>query len=219
VLAALLVVVVAVGWVFLASPWLRVEQVRTTGVARTDPAAVQRILQGVDGTPLARVDVRGLRRELTALPLVQSVDVSRSWPSTLVVAVHERQAVAAVPSTTGGVDLVDGAGNVLVHAPAAPAGVPTLDVDVAKAGAGALQAAIAVNASLGDQLRAQVASITATGEDGVTLRLTKGPAVVWGGPDRPERKVEVLLRMLADPTVAGAKSVDVSAPDAPAVTP
>lgn len=219
VLGAVLVVLVAAGWVLLASPWLRVEQVRTTGVERTDPAAVQRILAGVDGTPLARVDARSLSRRLTALPLVQSVDVSRSWPSTLVVAVHERQAVAAVPSTAGGVDLVDGDGNVLVHADTAPAGVPTLDVDVAKAGGAALQAAIAVNASLGDELRSKVASISATGQDAVTLRLTQGPTVVWGDAGRPERKAEVLVRMLADPTVAAAKAVDVSAPDAPAVTP
>ncbi|WP_432526100.1 cell division protein FtsQ/DivIB [Kineococcus mangrovi] len=218
-LAGLLVVLVAAGWVLLSSPWLRVEQVRTTGVARTDPAAVQRVLRGLEGTPLARVDVRSLSRSLTALPLVQSVDVSRSWPSTLVVRVHERQAVAAVPSTTGGVDLVDGEGNVLVHAAAAPAGVPTLDVDVARAGDGALRAAIAVNASISDALRREVASISATGPDGVVLHVADGPAVVWGDAGRPERKAEVLLRMLADPTVDSAQRVDVSAPDAPAVTP
>ncbi len=42
---------------------------------------------------------------------------------------------------------------------------------------------------------------------------------MWGDASRPERKAEVLVRMLADPTVAAAGSVDVSAPDAPAVTP
>jgi len=42
---------------------------------------------------------------------------------------------------------------------------------------------------------------------------------VWGSAERPERKAEVLQRMLADPTVAAAAEVNVSAPDAPSVVP
>ncbi|WP_170127087.1 cell division protein FtsQ/DivIB [Kineococcus rhizosphaerae] len=219
VLAALAVLVAATGWLLLASPWLRVTTIRTSGLERTDSAAVQRVVDREEGVPLARVGTRSLASQLEALPLVESVDVSRSWPSTLVVSVHERQAVAAVPSTAGGVDLVDGHGNVLVHEDRAPSGVPTLDVDVASAGAAALQAAIAVNATLSTQVRAEVSSISATGPDAVTLHLAEGPTVVWGDDSRPERKAEVLVRMLADAQVASAKSLDVSAPDAPAVTP
>jgi cell division protein FtsQ len=150
---------------------------------------------------------------------VQSVDVVRSWPSTLVVPVHERQAVAAVPSTAGGVDLVDGDGTVLVHVANAPAGVPTLDVDVPTAGSAALQAAIAVNATLSTEVRSRVSSISATSPDAVSLQLTDGPRVVWGDDGRPERKAEVLLRLLQDPTASRGSVLDVSAPDAPAVTP
>ncbi|WP_432562787.1 cell division protein FtsQ/DivIB [Kineococcus sp. SYSU DK003] len=218
-LVALAVVLVAGGWLLLASPWLRVSEVRITGVERTDVAAVQAIVAGQEGVPLARVGTRSLTSAVEELPLVASVDVSRSWPSTLVVAVTEREAVAAVGSTSGGVDLVDGDGNVLVHEDTAPAGVPTLDVDVASAGNEALQAAIEVNATLAADVRSQVSSIAATGPDAVTLQLVDGPVVVWGDASRPERKAEVLLRLLADPTAAEATTLDVSAPDAPAATP
>ncbi|WP_432541192.1 cell division protein FtsQ/DivIB [Kineococcus sp. SYSU DK002] len=218
-LGGLLVLAVAAGWLLLASPWLRVETIRTTGLERTDPAAVASILDRARGSALAGVSTRSLSREVEDLPLVERVDVTRSWPSTLVVAVHERQAVAAVPSTSGGVDLVDGEGNVLVHEASAPAGVPTLDVDVAAAGSDALTTAIAVNATLSNELRSRVSSISATGPDAVTLHVEGGPEVFWGDDGRPERKSEVLLRLLAEDAVAGARSVDVSAPDAPAVTP
>jgi cell division protein FtsQ len=219
VLVALVALVVVGCWVLFGSPWLRVEQVRTTGTGRTELAAVQAIVDGQRGNPLAGVRTRALASEVSALPLVESAEVTRSWPSTLVVTVHEREAVAAVPTITGGVDLVDGAGTVLVHEDAAPAGVPTLDVDVASAGNEALQAAIAVNVTLPTEIRSRVASISATSPAAVTLQLSDGPKVVWGDDGRPERKAEVLLRLLQDPTAAQAATIDVSAPDAPAVTP
>jgi len=218
--AALAVVVVAavvLGWVLLASPWLRVDDVRITGTERTDLAAVQAIVDGERGRPLARVDVAALAGEVSALPLVASTDVVRSWPATLEVRVHEREAVAAVPVTAGGVDLVDDRGHVLVHAASAPPGVPLVSVDVDAAGPDSLLAALAVNGALPTALRARVAGISATSPAAVTLRLTDGPQVVWGGTDRPGRKAEVLQRLLADPEVAKAQRVDVSAPDAAAV--
>ncbi|ABS04661.1 Polypeptide-transport-associated domain protein FtsQ-type [Kineococcus radiotolerans SRS30216 = ATCC BAA-149] len=219
VLAVLGLLLVAAGWLLLGSPWLRVTEVRVDGVERTDLATVRAVVDGQRGNALARVDTRSLAAEVSALPLVQGADVVRSWPSTLVVTVHERQAVAAVPSTTGGVDLVDGTGTVLVHAADAPSGVPLLDVDVAAAGGDALQAAIAVNATLSTEVRSRVSSISATSPDAVSLQLAGGPRVVWGDDSRPERKAEVLLRLLADPTASAGSVLDVSAPDAPAVTP
>ncbi|WP_432496221.1 cell division protein FtsQ/DivIB [Kineococcus gypseus] len=217
---ALAVVLAAAGWVALASPWLRVQQVRVDGAGRTAPERVLALVDDARGEPLAALDTGDLARRMEGeLPLVASVEVVRAWPSTLRVRLHERQAVAAVPSTTGGVDLVDAEARVLQHADAAPAGVPLLSVDVERARPGALRAALAVNGSLPVSVRSRVAAITATSPDAVTLRLADGPVVVWGDAGRPERKAQVLLRLLEEPEVAGAEAVDVSAPDAPAVRP
>ncbi|WP_432521609.1 cell division protein FtsQ/DivIB [Kineococcus sp. SYSU DK006] len=218
-LAGLVALCAAAGWVLLGSPWLRVEQVRITGTERTDRAAVEALVEDVRGAALAGVSTGSLARQVERLPLVASADVTRSWPSTLLVTVHERQAVAAVPSRTGGVDLVDGDGTVLVHAEAPPPGVPVLDVDVDAAGAQALQAAIAVNGSLSPQVRSLVVSIAATSPDAVSLQLADGPRVTWGDASRPERKAEVLLRLLQEPAVAASSAVDVSAPDFATTTP
>ncbi|NAZ88317.1 cell division protein FtsQ/DivIB, partial [Kineococcus indalonis] len=218
--AALAVLVALAGWVALASPWLRVQQVRVSGTERTDAERVRALVDGQRGGALAAVDTRALSRRVgAALPLVESVDVRRSWPSTLEVRVRERQAVAAVPSTTGGVDLVDAEARVLQHADAAPTGVPLLSVDVERTRAGTLREALAVNGSLSTAVRSRVASITARSPDAVALQLADGPSVLWGDASRPERKAQVLLRLLEDPVAAAAQSIDVSAPDAPAVRP
>jgi cell division protein FtsQ len=211
------VLAVLAGWLLLASPWLRVVDVRVSGTERTERSAVQAIVDGERGSSLAAVNTRALAAQVAALPLVQSVDVTRAWPSTLDVVGHEREAVAAVPSTGGGFDLVDENARVLVKADAAPAGVPTLAVDVPAAGVSALRAALDVNGTLPADVRSRVAQISATGPDAVTLQLADGPRVVWGSAERPERKGEVLQRMLADPDLGSATVLDVSAPDAPAV--
>ncbi len=218
VAAVLAVVLAALAWLALGSPWLRVQQVRVSGAERTDPERVLALVGAQRGEPLAAVDTRELSQRVgQALPLVESVDVLRSWPSTLVVRLDERDAVAAVPSTSGGVDLVDADARVLQHAESAPAGVPLLSVDVDSARPGALRAALAVNGSLPAEVRSRVASITAESPDSVRLQLLEGPEVVWGDAGRPERKGQVLLRLLQEEEVARAALVDVSAPDAPAV--
>ncbi|MCI2239707.1 FtsQ-type POTRA domain-containing protein [Kineococcus sp. TRM81007] len=217
VLAALLA---ALAWVAFGSPWLRVEQVRVVGASRTAPERATALVGELRGEALASVDTAEVARRVAGgLPLVASVDVERAWPSTLLVRLHERRAVAAVPSTTGGVDLVDADARVLQHAGAAPAGVPLLSVDVERSRPGTLRAALAVNGALPDDVRSRVASITAQSPDSVVLQLTDGPSVVWGDAGRPERKAQVLLRLLADPAASTAAAIDVSAPDAPAVRP
>ncbi|MFB9378893.1 cell division protein FtsQ/DivIB [Kineococcus gynurae] len=214
---AVLLLLGAAGWLLLASPFLRVETVRVEGTRLTDPAQVQRLAEAALGRPMLTAGSGEGEREVEALPFVASVSVQRHWPHELIVRVEERVGVAAVPAASGGVDLVDASGVVRLHAETPPPGVPLLGVDVARAGVGALEAARQVNAALPPDLRARVAEITASSPDDVRLRLAEGPEVVWGGADRPERKVEVLQRLLADPDVAGAERIDVSAPDAPAV--
>ncbi|MGI4895816.1 MAG: cell division protein FtsQ/DivIB [Janthinobacterium lividum] len=215
-LVVAVVLCVAGAWVLFASPWLRVADIRISGTDRTDVSVVRSLVEGAQGSAMAGVNTGRLAEQVGGLPLVQSVEVTRSWPSTLLVEVHEREAVAAVPSITGGVDLVDETGRILVHEDASPPGVPLVSVDVALAGPAALRAALDVNATLSHDVRLQVLSIMATSPDAVTLRMATGQLVVWGDSARPERKAEVLLRMLADPTARTAAVIDVSAPDVPA---
>jgi cell division protein FtsQ len=81
----------------------------------------------------------------------------------------------------------------------------------------AVAAAVAARAQLPPALAGQVVRTGATGADGVWFVLRGGARVQWGSADRAGEKADVLAALLA--AVPGARRYDVSAPDAPAVTP
>jgi cell division protein FtsQ len=59
----------------------------------------------------------------------------------------------------------------------------------------------------------QVDSVSATGAQDVTLKLTSGVSVVWGGPADSALKSSVLSSLLK--AAPGASVYDVSAPNSP----
>jgi cell division protein FtsQ len=165
---------------------------------------------------MALMSPQAVARRVAAVPLVRSVRVVRSWPSTLTVVVTEREPIAAVPAA-GGVALVDDDGVVVQTAAGAPAGLPLLDVDLATAGAGALRAARAVAADIPASLRPGLRRIGATSPDDVTFTLADGTRVVWGSADDAARKAEALIAVHPR-SVPHPQEVDVSSPGTPAVT-
>lgn len=209
VLAALALAVL-VGWVVLVSPVLEVREVRLVGGDRLTVDQVRALAAHDVGTPLARVDTGALADRVGELPVVESVQVLRVWPSTVEVRVAERVPVAAVP-TAGGVWLVDSEGVQLATEPEAPADLPLVSADTVAAGERPLQAAAEVLDSLPVALRAQVAGTQALTQDSVTLTLRSSATVVWGSPEDSARKAEVLAVLLQTP----AEVYDVSAPGTP----
>jgi cell division protein FtsQ len=158
---------------------------------------------------------------LETVPGVRSASVSVRWPRTLVVEIDERVAAAAVP-VDGGLRLVDEQGFDLGVVPAAPQGV--LRVVAADASGAAVRvegagvaAAVSVRAQLPAALGAEVTAVGATSADGVWFRLRDGATVVWGSAGRGADKADVLAVLRS--ATPGAARYDVSAPDAPAVTP
>jgi cell division protein FtsQ len=216
----LVAVVGAVGYLVLASPWLRVSQVRVDGLSRVSPASVHLVTAGEQGRAMLLVDSAGLARRLAEVPLVRSVDVVRRWPSTLVVTVHERQPAAAVPAAGGGFRLLDRDGVQADQVATRPATVPVLDVDLAKAGAPALAAALDVLDGLPADLRKGLTGVGAGSIDAVWFTLDGKGKVVWGSSDRSDRKAVALRALLqVAPGTSGGRAVfDVSSPDAPAMS-
>jgi cell division protein FtsQ len=213
-----LVLGLAVGWLLFGSTFLAVRHVVVRGVDRVPVDAVRAAVRPEVGRPMAIVSTQGAAARVAAVPLVKSVQVVRSWPSTLIVQVNERQPLAAVPAASGRVDLVDGDGVVVVAAAAAaPPGLPLLDVDVRRAGPAGLRAARSVSDGLPDRVRLMVRRISATSADGVTLVLTDGTTVLWGSAEENDVKADALLALHPKP-LRKATTVDVSSPDTPAIT-
>ncbi|WP_170131436.1 cell division protein FtsQ/DivIB [Quadrisphaera granulorum] len=221
VIAVAVVVVLLLGaaaWALLASSLTALRDVRVSGADRTGAAAVQSAAADQMGLPLLRVDTGAVSERLRKLPWVASVSVTRGFPHRLDVAVTEKVPVAAVPAADGapGVMLLDGDGTSITTADAAPEGVPLVQVDPGAAGAGAVRAASAVALALPTALREQVSAITASGPEDVRLALRDGKQVVWGGAGEDDLKARVAQLLLPR---EGVRTVDVSAPRAPATAP
>jgi cell division protein FtsQ len=206
---------VAVVWLLLVSPVLGVRSVQVDGV-RSLPADQVRQTAGIEpGTPLLRVDVDAARARIARLPQVASVEVTRGWPHTVVVTVVERVPIAVV-GQPGRRTLIDADGVLFdTVSGAPPAGVVPIEVASPGPGDPATMAALAAVEALSGDLRTQVASAAATTPDDITLTLTDGTVVRWGGPEHSDRKGDALkavLKQLADGALDPATTIDVSTP-------
>lgn len=216
-LIALLVIVpiaAALGWLAWFSPWLAVSQVQVTVSAAPEvagpltPEEVQAVAEVQMGTPLLRVDTGAIEERIAALPAVESVTVSRSWPDAIVVDVVRRTPVALVASGSA-YDVVDASGAVIRSVPSVEKGLP-----VVTATGDGVGAAVAVARELPEEIRSKVVSIEASTRNNVTLILRNRSEVMWGSADEGAFKAEVLLALFQ----VDAKYYDVSAPGVPATS-
>lgn len=204
------------GWLIFASPVFAVRDIEVRGLHRLPEPEIEALAAGQVGRSIALVSPQAVSDRVADLPLVRSVTVTRSWPSTLVVSVTEREPIAGVPSGKK-IALVDGDGVVVETVAKIPAGLPLLDVDLARTGAQTLRAAREVADDIPASLRGGVRSVRASSPDAVSFQLSDGTTVVWGSAQDGDRKAAALLAVR--PRRLGARVViDVSAPDAPAVT-
>jgi cell division protein FtsQ len=210
------VVVVLLSAVLVSiSPLMALRTVKVVGVERVDAAAVRKALQGELGTPLPLIDYGEVHRQLARFPLIRSYSTEADPPGTLVVRIVERVPLALlkVPS---GYQLVDQAGVVMQTTADRPGGYPVIDLpqDASEQSRSKeFAASTAVLAALPVGMLSQVGTASATGAQDVTLGLTSGVTVVWGGPDDAELKSSVLAALVK--AAPGASVYDVSAPNSP----
>lgn len=214
-IAIIVPILAALGWLLLFSPWLAVTQVQVTVASAPEVAGPLsadevRAVAAVDtGVPLLRVDTGAIEQRVAAMPQVQSVTVSRSWPDSIMIDVVRRTPVAIVSSGSG-YDVVDADGVVIRTVSSVEAGVP-----VVRATGDGLAAAIVVASELPEEIRRRVVEVEASTRNDVTLILKNGSEVMWGSADEGPFKAEVLAVLLKE---VDAKYYDVSAPGVPATS-
>jgi cell division protein FtsQ len=213
VLVVVLAVAIGVGgvWVVLFSSVLAVEDVKVTGVETVGSQQVRDLVDVRDGTPLARVDLGGIRTRVGALAPVASVDVRRQWPHGLVVDVTERVPVAVV-SIGQQLRSLDAQGVVFGSYDKAPAGLPRIDT-VEGTRSDALREAATVVSALPQALARRVDHAEVQTVDQVVLVLRDGRRVQWGSADDSALKAQVLGVLLAQEGT----TYDVSVPGQPTV--
>ena len=198
------------GWLVGFSSVLAARTVRVTGFRTLSADEVRTAARVPLGVPLARQDVDAIATRVHALRVVDSVTVSRTWPTTVSIAVTERTPVLAVRQPDGFV-LIDASGTWYLTVPTVPAGVLLADVDPTNA---PMLAELAVVASaLPNGLKGKVYKFTALSRDGIKLVLKDGDVASWGDSSESKLKAEVLTALLKRKATA----YDVSAPHSPAL--
>jgi cell division protein FtsQ len=202
------VLAAAGAWVLLGTSLLAVRTVEVTGSTIVSADQVRAAADVTLGTPLARIDTGAVGQRVKALAPVADVDVRRSWPSTLVIAVTERRPVAAVP-VAAGFEVLDGSGVVFETVTAAPAGAVLLTVRRPGPTDPDTTAGLTVISSLTPQLRAVVRQVDVASSDGIELELIDGRVIVWGDAQRSAKKAQIATLLLG----RAHERLDVSAPD------
>lgn len=179
------------------------------------------------GVPLARVNVDDVESRVLEDLRVDTVDVGRSWPSTLTLELTLREpALAVQQSGTKGFGVVDAQGVVYDTLEKAPKGVPTITAPKGELSAEALQGAMAIEASLPAPVAKQVEGVS-IGEDGQLQFMVGAVAVTWGDGADAQLKGRVLEGLLeqeglapeaeVDP-VTGPVTIDLTSATTPVVT-
>lgn len=201
-------VVGTAAWLVFFSPVLGVRSVEIVGNVTLAPEVIRKAAAVPELHPLATVDLAQVEQRVRGIRQVASAKVDRVWPATLRIEVTEREPVAQIPVGSQ-VAVLDRTGVVIELRDVAPPMLPVLKVPAPGTGDPATTAALEVITSLPSHLAGRVRQVTAdTGED-VTLSLSDGRTVVWGGTDRPEAKARILTSLLRKK----AEVYDVSSPD------
>jgi cell division protein FtsQ len=184
------------GWALLGSSLLVVRHVEVTGNRLVTAAQVRQAARIEAGAPLAKVNTAAAARHVEQLAPVLSATVRRSWPDAIVITVHERTAVLAV-AAAGGYQLIDSHGVTVRQATRKPASMPLLSAPpVVLRNSPAVNAAAVVLRQLPPALRKRIASVSAASAGSVTLHLTGGITVLWGGAGNPAQKLAELGMLL-----------------------
>jgi cell division protein FtsQ len=190
-------ILAAAAWALLGSSLLTVRSVRVSGTRLVPEAAVLRAAAIRPRIPLIRIDTAQVARQVEQLTEVQSAQVSRDWPNTVVISVRERTPALAI-AQQGSFELVDEFGVVVRSTASRPWRVPLLQSPPAGSlrGSAQVRAAVVVLDELPAPLRGRVTAVNVPAADQVTLDLRGGVTVVWGGTDKPGAKAAELTILM-----------------------
>lgn len=208
-LVLLVLLLVAGGsWLALRTSVFGVNVIQVTGVSILTPDEVRVAADVPTGTPLARVDTKSVAGRIRALAPVASVEVGRSYPSTLTIAVTERVPVAVVAQDKKFL-LLDRTGVAFLTVAARPSGLPLVAVAQPGPDNPETRAALAVLAVLTPELKAELTRLVVDAPARIRLELRKGRTIIWGDTSEGATKARVATVLL---TRSGTQ-IDVSAPE------
>lgn len=211
-ISAVVVAALVAGAVALTySPLFGARTIRVRGIHHLTASGVIAEAGLSSQTNVFHLDAGAVRSALLSDPWIAGVTVTRSLPTTLIVTVQERTAVAAAEGSA-----VAGDGVVLPGGDLA--GLPVIRASVGALGAADRSGAAAAIQSLSAPVRRTLTVVVVDQQGALQLRLSGGLVVTWGRPSQNEVKASTLDSLLRWARQQGSAllTVDVSAPTAPA---
>jgi cell division protein FtsQ len=219
-LAAALLLAIA-GWFWLRdSALVEVREVEVSGVSGPQADEIRAALEDA-GRSMTTLHVRhdALDTAVEAFSIVKRLAVETDFPHTMRIHVVTNVAVGAVV-VDGRRIAVTSDGTILRDA-AASRRLPTIPARIAPAGPRLTEpravAAVAALASAPEPLRTRVEDVVTTPAHGLQIQIAHGPVLWFGSAERLAAKWAAAATVLADPQAAGARSIDVTVPERPAV--
>ena len=195
-------------WIVFGSPVFGVARITVRGAGFVGEDRVRAAAGVPIGTPLATVDTAAVAARVEHILAIAHADVSRDFPSTLVITVRLRTPMAAVP-VDGGYALLDATGVAYRTVTTRPSGLALIIVATPGPDDPSTTGALAVLASLPEGLRTPLVRIAAQTPARIQLMLTGDRVIIWGDATDNQAKATVALSLLnGDGTV-----IDVSAPN------
>ncbi len=205
-------------------PLLAVHDVRMGGYEREDKGELMSALERAAGTgTILQPAIGEMQEAADAFPWVESISVARTWPRGLVVDVTEAEPVAVAAFGDQAV-LVSAAGRVLGPREGSP-GLGWMRLDAAPPAPGATlpdeaRAGLAFMAAAPPEVAARVRALSLGRDGALTARLTDGPPLRLGPPERLAAKASALALVLSSVSAAdqqAATYIDLTFPERPAL--
>ena len=191
--------------IILSSPLLAVRDVVVEGNSALSTLQVEQLADIEAGQPLLLVDTAAVERRLLLHPRILSAEVSRRWPSKVIITIRERRGVALLPAGDGFLTLDEDGIPFSLADPAREKSLPVITglrlptpvVGVRLKNAG-LERALALLQALPAELQGQITEIHVSDLAGEpVLRLYLVSLLAVDMPVDPARFPESLARLAA----------------------
>ena len=202
------------------SPFFAARTIEVRGASHVPRSQVLRIAAVTPDTNVFTLDAGAAERRLERDPWIADATVTKDLPSTLVIDIHERIAVA-VAESDGVLRLVADDGAFLETAlPRAAIGMPsivTADAEGVEPSPEAVGGAARAIAAMAPTLRRRIDGIAILADGQLRVDLTSGSSAAYGEPVELQEKAMALRALLDYAAERGATvlSVDVRVPSAP----
>jgi cell division protein FtsQ len=222
VAAAVLLVAVGVLAV-LASPLFAIDTVDVEGNVYADPAAIQAVVDSLEGKPILTADLDSATARIEAIPWVAAAHVTMHFPHRVSIQIAERTPVASFAGTDGQYRVIDGDAYVVAVLPNAPLDYPPITGILPNTAAGAdagtaVHGAAQLISALPPTLRDRLSSVTLGPSGELTLVLDGDEGhpqiqVDFGAANDFRDKLVAVLNEMTRRPPGSYTSIDASDPD------